>query len=111
MRVKLTLPKHTKGGDWQQQFSSFSSLLEMAFSTFGRRLPQIALLVGNKIARLRVQGMSGVCRMPAFSATLVAFVLATGRNIAVTEVEDCIFIHSVLPFIKYRNVGIGIVQE
>ena len=91
--------------------SSFSSLLEMAFSTFGRSLPQITLLIGNKAAGLRVQSMIGVCRMPAFSATLVALILATGGNVAIAEVEDCIFIHSIPPFTKYRNIGIGIVQE
>ena len=90
---------------------STPSLLEMAFFSFGRSLPQITLLIGNKAAGLRVQSMIGVCRMPAFSATLVALILATGGNVAIAEVEDCIFIHSIPPFTKYRNIGIGIMQE
>lgn len=83
----------------------------MAFSIFGRSLPQIALLIGDEVAGLRGQGMIGVCRVPAFSATLVALILATGGNVAIAEVEDCIFIHSIPPFTKYRNIGIGIMQE
>ncbi len=55
--------------------------------------------------------MSGVCRMPTLSTMLIALILATGRNDAIAEIEDCIFIHSILPFTKYRNIDIGIMQE
>jgi hypothetical protein len=35
--------------------------------------------------------------------------LAAGRNFTVAEVEDCIFIHCVCPFSRYRSIGIGTV--
>lgn len=79
-------------------------------SSFKRTLSQIALLVRNKVARLLVQ-MGSVRCMAAFSTTLVALILSTGGNIAIAEVEDGIFIHRVPPFRKYRNIGIGMIQE
>lgn len=54
--------------------SSFSSLLERVFSTFGRSLPQIALVIGDKVARLIVQSMIGLYRMPTFETSFVATV-------------------------------------
>ena len=90
--------KHTKGGELLPAVSSFSSLLEMTFSVFGSCLPQIALAVGNEVARLRIQSMGNVSCMATLVASFVATCLGTVLDSTVAEIENCIFIHTRPPF-------------
>ena len=63
-----------------------SSLLEMAFSVFGRYLPQITLLVGDEVARLRIQSMDSIGCVTTLAASFVATRLGAGLDSTVTEI-------------------------
>lgn len=70
----------------------------MAFSIFGRCLPQVALLVRDEVARLRIQSMGDIGCVATLVASFVSTCLGACLDSTITEIENCIFIHGCSPF-------------